>query len=81
LRQRREAWRLGLSFYRDPLQLFLDLARKHGDIVHSRLGSWHFVLLGHPDLIEEVLVKRPRDFIKEHGHIRRRNQTSSPVPV
>jgi cytochrome P450 len=59
---------MGLAFYRDPLQLFLDLARQYGDIVGTRLGHAHFVLLSHPDLVESVLVQHPRDFIKEHGH-------------
>jgi len=64
------AWRLGLAFYRDPLKLFLDLARDHGDIVHARLGQYHVVLLSHPDLAEEVLVTQARHFTKEHGPAR-----------
>jgi cytochrome P450 len=64
------AWRLALAFHRDPLRLFLDLARDHGDIVHTQLGRWHNVLITHPDFAEEVLVKHPRDFTKEHNPAR-----------
>jgi len=64
------AWRLGLGFYRDPLKLFLDLARDYGDIVHVRLGQWQLVLVSHPDPVEEVLVSHARNFTKEHGPAR-----------
>ena len=63
------SWRLALAFYRDPLRLFLDLAQQYGDVVGSRLGPWHFVLVANPDLVETVLLRHPRDYIKEHGHI------------
>jgi cytochrome P450 len=63
-------WRLALAFYRDPLRLFLDLARDHGDIVHARLGQFHVFLLSHPDLAEEVLVTHARNFSKERGPAR-----------
>lgn len=64
------AWRLGLAFSRDPLRLFLDMARQYGDVAHARLGPWHFVLLSQPEPIEEVMVKHPRDFTKEKGPAR-----------
>jgi len=64
------AWRLGLAFYRNPLRLFLDLARDHGDVVAAKLGPWNFVLLSHPDVVEEVMVTHARDFTKEHGPAR-----------
>lgn len=64
------AWRLGLAFTRDPLRLFQDLAHEYGDVVHTHLGSRHFVLLSHPDVVEEVLIKHARDFTKEHGPAR-----------
>ncbi|MBY0526429.1 MAG: cytochrome P450 [Gemmataceae bacterium] len=64
------AWRLGLAFHRDPLRLFLELPRDHGDIVHAGLGQFHIVLVTHPDLVEQVLVTHARDFTKEHGPAR-----------
>jgi cytochrome P450 len=63
-------WRLGLAFYRDPLRLFMDLARDHGDIVHACLGQWHLVLVSHPDLVEEVLVTHARNFTKKQAPAR-----------
>jgi cytochrome P450 len=62
--------RLALAAQRDPLRVFLDLARDHGDVVHARLGPWHFILLSHPDVVEEVLIKHPRAFTKERGPAR-----------
>ncbi|OAI46095.1 hypothetical protein AYO44_11940 [Planctomycetaceae bacterium SCGC AG-212-F19] len=61
---------MGLAFYRDPLRLFVELARDHGDIVHARLGQFHLLLLSHPDLVEEVLVTHARNFTKEQGPTR-----------
>jgi cytochrome P450 len=48
----------------DPLGLFLRTTRTHGDFVQMRLGLSRTLLLGHPDLVEEVLVTRSHDFRK-----------------
>jgi cytochrome P450 len=47
---------------RDPLGLFERCARDYGDLVHLRLGLTRMVLINHPDLVEELLVTRNRDF-------------------
>jgi cytochrome P450 len=47
---------------RDPLGLFERCARDYGDLVHMRLGPRRMVLINHPDLVEELLVTRNRDF-------------------
>src|SRR5579859_2871964 len=52
---------------RDPLGLFTRCTRDHGDFVRLRLGLTRSVLLGHPDLVEEVLVTRSHDFRKNLG--------------
>jgi len=45
-----------LAFRRAPLNYLQDLARRHGDIVHFRLGWKHAFLLNHPNLVHEFLV-------------------------
>ena len=52
---------------RDALGLLTRCARDHGDFVRVRLGLSRAVLLGHPDLVEEVLVTRNHDFRKNLG--------------
>jgi cytochrome P450 len=47
---------------RNPLGLFERCARDYGDLVHLRLGLTRIVLINHPDLVEELLVTRNRDF-------------------
>jgi cytochrome P450 len=51
-----------LAFRRDPLGFLTQVARKHGDIVHGRLGRAHLYLLNHPDYIQDVLVTSHRRF-------------------
>ncbi len=47
---------------RNPLGLFERCARDYGDLVHLRLGLTRMVLINHPDLVEELVVTRNRDF-------------------
>lgn len=56
-----------LDFRQDPTKLLSDLARKHGDIVHFKLGPQDIYLLNHPDYIRDVLVTHNRNFIKSRG--------------
>ncbi len=53
-----------LTYRRDPIALFTQLAREYGDISHVQLGPRHLVLLNHPDLIRDVLVRHHRTFHK-----------------
>jgi cytochrome P450 len=52
------------EFRRGRLAFFTECARTHGDLVSVRFGPRRVNLVCHPDLIEEVLVTRSRDFIK-----------------
>src|SRR5438552_10555064 len=51
----------------DALGLFARCGRDYGDFVRMRFGLMHTVLIGHPDLVEEVLVTRNHDFRKNLG--------------
>jgi cytochrome P450 len=53
-----------LEFSRDVLGAYDDWARRYGDVVALRLGTWPAVLLNHPDHAEQVLVRTPQNFIK-----------------
>ena len=58
------------DFARDLLGFFTACARRHGDVVSLRLGLWRGVLVSHPDLVEQVLVTRNRDFRKHRFFFR-----------
>ena len=51
----------------DALALFSRCTVEYGDFVPMRLGLTQAVLLGHPELVEEVLVSRSQDFCKNLG--------------
>jgi cytochrome P450 len=52
------------AFGRDVLGFFTQCARQYGDITAFRLAAWPALLLTHPDLVEDVLVKNHQNFIK-----------------
>ncbi len=52
------------EFRRDRLAFFTRCVREFGDVVRLRFGPRQVFLVGHPDLVEQVLVTRSRDFIK-----------------
>jgi len=49
----------------DPLSVFARWAKEYGDIFYYRDGWQHVYFLNHPDLIDEVLVRNPRNFLKD----------------
>lgn len=49
----------------DPLSIFTGWAHAYGDIFYYRAAWLHVYFLNHPDLIEEVLVRNPRNFLKD----------------
>jgi len=49
---------------RDRLGFFTSAARDYGDIVPLRFGPFRYVLVSHPDLIEQVLVTDNKSFMK-----------------
>lgn len=42
----------------DPLVFLTDLARRYGDLARFRVGNVTFTHVAHPDLVEELLVRR-----------------------
>ncbi|MDX1660671.1 MAG: cytochrome P450 [Gemmatimonadota bacterium] len=52
------------EFGHDTLGFVERAARDHGDMVRFRLGRWDAVLLNRPDLVEEVLVRDPWNWVK-----------------
>jgi cytochrome P450 len=73
--QRPRGGLLGLlpELSRDALALFSRCTVEYGDFVPMRLGLTQAVLLGHPELVEEVLVSRSQDFCKNLGTRRLRS--------
>lgn len=49
----------------DPLSIFTSWAREYGDIFYYRAAWLQVYFLNHPDLIEEVLIRNPRNFLKD----------------
>ncbi len=54
-----------VGFARDPRGFFAAMARRHGDRVTYRILEHAILQIGHPDDIEEVLVRRWRSFHKD----------------
>ena len=52
---------------RDPLGFFSGLRRDYGPFAHYRIGPRHVWFVAEPELIEEVLVKHARSFLKDQG--------------
>src|SRR5687768_1340055 len=52
----------------DAMGLLTTCAREFGDVVPIRLGPVRFVVLSHPELVEEVLVTKHRSFSKGSSH-------------
>ena len=59
----RNPWLAYAALYRDPLGYLTRAARKHGDIVHLRIGRKSDFLLNHPDLVRAALL--------DHENLRR----------
>src|ERR1700756_5288986 len=51
------------ALYRDPLGYLTRAARKHGDVVHIKIGPKSDFLLNHPDLVRMALL--------DHENLRR----------
>ena len=55
------------DFRRDQLGFYEACARQYGDVVQTKMGPYRILMIYHPAAIEEMLVTRPRDFIKSPG--------------
>jgi cytochrome P450 len=51
-------------FRRNLLEMLQQLAEAHGDIAFFRIGPLRFVLLNHPDYVEDILITRAHLFHK-----------------
>lgn len=58
---------LGRRFFRvgNPILLFEYLHATYGPVVHYRVGSGRVVLINEPELVREILINQPQNFIKE----------------
>ncbi|PYJ30295.1 MAG: cytochrome P450 [Verrucomicrobia bacterium] len=56
-------WLAYAALYRDPLGYLIRAARKHGDVVHLKIGRKSDFLLNHPDLVRAALL--------DHENLRR----------
>jgi cytochrome P450 len=52
-----------LRFRRDPIRTLEDIAR-HGEMVRVRFGPFPAHVISSPELVQEILLDRHRDFIK-----------------
>jgi cytochrome P450 len=55
------------GLHRDPLAVMSGLHRRHGDLVHFRIGPQHVFVVLRADLIREVLVRHQKSFKKGPG--------------
>lgn len=49
----------------DPLSVFTAWVREYGDMFYYRAAWLQVYFLNHPDLIEEILIRNPRNFLKD----------------
>ncbi|MCC6142876.1 MAG: cytochrome P450 [Candidatus Hydrogenedentes bacterium] len=56
------------SIQRDRITPIQRLMMKYGDISTVRVGPMRFFFLNHPEIIQECLVTRHRDFHKDRGY-------------
>jgi cytochrome P450 len=56
-----------LRMSKDPLGFFTGLRREHGTFVHYRIGPRRVWFIADPELIQDVLVKHARGFLKDQG--------------
>ncbi len=53
---------------RDPLELFMDATREHGDVVGFHMLHLPSVLLTNPDAIRHVLVENHKNYVKSRNY-------------
>ena len=61
-----------LGLHHDPIGVMQNLQRRHGDLVHFRIGPQRVFVVLRADLIREVLVTRQKSFKKGPGFERAR---------
>jgi cytochrome P450 len=53
------------AFLRDPLGFLVGVRERYGDVARVALGPMTTTLVSDPDLVEDILVTRSRQFIKD----------------
>jgi cytochrome P450 len=56
-----------LDFRRNPPEFLLNAANRYGEVVYLTFGPQKVFLVNSPDLIRDVLVNHPKNFIKSRG--------------
>jgi cytochrome P450 len=54
--------------WRDPVKLFTDGAREHGNVVRYRFGQFQYLLVSGIDEIQHVLVKNQKNYTKSRSY-------------
>jgi len=52
------------DFQKDPLGLFMSLAREYGDVVRYRVAVWTFYLVNRPEGIQRILQENNRNYVR-----------------
>lgn len=55
------------EFAQNPLAFLVDVAAEYGDIAHFKIRKRDVFLLVHPEDVQELLVSRQRQFVKNPG--------------
>ena len=55
---------------KNPIKLYEDIFREHGNIAYFSLGSYRFAMLNDADAIEQVLQTESKNFTKSTGYER-----------
>jgi cytochrome P450 len=56
-----------LDFRRNPPEFLLNAANQHGDVAYLTFGPQKVFLVNSPELIKDILVTNPKNFIKSRG--------------
>lgn len=54
------------TLFRDPLRFYREMALDYGPMAYATFGAIHFYMVNDPALIEELLVGRHKECIKDH---------------
>ena len=55
------------KFIHNPIKTLMDIANTYGDIAHFKFGRQHVYLINNPDYIEDILIRKYKNFIKSRG--------------
>src|SRR5919205_921644 len=55
------------EFIHTPIKTLMDIAYTYGDISHFKFGRQHVYLINNPHYIEDILIRKHKNFIKSRG--------------